>query len=91
MFAVLAKWLHSGLRGEQHHSCSRLSKDQAIRIAQAGAAGYPNSGDVQLVAQEPTDRDRLWILSSATVGRTLQVSVDDSTGEVVEIKEFGIR
>lgn len=91
MIERLAQWLRFGERGAQHPPKHRLSKDQAILIAQRGASAYPNCDDIRLVTREPTDDSRLWVLCSATVGRNLQVSVDDSTGDVVEIRELGIR
>jgi nucleoid-associated protein YgaU len=70
---------------------SRLDEDTALAIASDAAANYPNCEELSVVSLKERSGNLMWIVSSATVGRTLQVSIDDVSGKVVEIKESGVR
>lgn len=70
---------------------SRLDEDAVLAIARDAAAKYPNCEDLSIVSLEERSGNLMWIVSSATVGRTLQVSIEDAGGKVVEIKESGVR
>ncbi len=87
MFHLIDRWLSKN----KNDSESRLSKDEVLNIAREAASEYPNCEDLNIVTLEQQSGASIWIVSSATVGRTLQVSVDDTNGDVLEIKQIGVR
>jgi len=82
---VLAMWF------KKDQPRTRLDEARVLEIARTAAAGQPHSELLTIVtlgehAQKPT-----WFVSTATVGSSLVVTVDDGSGEVVEMKRYGIR
>lgn len=86
-FQFLEGWLGQKTR----NPASRLTGNQALEIARKAASGYPNCEDLAIVALKEQDGTPIWIVSSATIGRTLQVFIDDATGKVLEISQIGVR
>jgi hypothetical protein len=69
----------------------RLDKAAVLAIARDAAAGYPNCEALSIVSLEERSGNLIWVVRSATVGRTLHVYIEDVSGKVVEIKESGVR
>jgi hypothetical protein len=87
MFHLLNRWF-----GKNNLSAKpRLEKNKVITLAREAASEYPNSEELSIVTIEERSGALIWIVSSATVGRMLQVSVDDASGEIVDIKQVGVR
>jgi uncharacterized membrane protein YkoI len=84
---ILDKWLSK----KKKRTDTRLSKDEALAIARKAASVYPNAEELYLVSLEEKAGVLIWIVSSTTVGRTLFVKVDDASGDVIEIKQVGLR
>lgn len=70
---------------------ARLSGEQAIAIAKQATADDPLSGLLSLTSFDHSSQPPRWIVHSATVGRFLIVTIDDATGEVVQIKRAAAR
>jgi uncharacterized membrane protein YkoI len=70
---------------------SRLSSDEAIAIARRAVAGDPVAEDLALAKFELRSGKAVWVVSSATVGSMLEISIDDATGQVLEQKYIGMR
>lgn len=70
---------------------SRLDKAAVLAIARDAAAEYANCEELSIVSLEERSGNLMWVVRSATVGRTLQVYIEDVSGKVVEIKESGVR
>lgn len=87
MFNFLARWLNRSKRTVK----PRLLKDDVLEIARQAAADYPHSEELNIVRYEEQARGVVWVVSSATVGRMLEVLIEDASGKVLEIKQSGIR
>ncbi len=87
MFQLLNRWLSRNKKNTE----SRLCKEDVLAIARKAASEYPNCEDLNIVTLEVNSDASIWIVTSATVGRILQVSIDDANGEVIEIKQIGVR
>lgn len=87
MFHKLAKWLGKKKRAFK----PRLEDKDALSIAREAASDYPNCENLSIVTLEDRSGDLIWIVSSATIGHTLHVFIDDQSSEVLEIKQVGIR
>jgi hypothetical protein len=70
---------------------TRLDEAQALEIARQAAAGEPDRDLLTIVALSDTSEKPTWIVSAAAVGNTLVVSIDDHSGQVVEMKRHGLR
>ena len=70
---------------------TRLSKDEALAIARRATADDPLCQELNLAAIEQKSGVAVWIVSSATVGLVLEVSIDDATAEVLEVRRLGVR
>lgn len=68
-----------------------LSTDQALAIARAATADDSLSEHLYLVREEKRSGATVWVVSSVTIGRMLEVSVDDATGQVLEVRHMGVR
>lgn len=87
MFDFIARWLGKSTQS----SPTRLSSDEAIAIARRAAADDPQCENLALAKMERRSGNATWIISSATVGRMLEVWIDDTTGRVLEIRHIGTR
>lgn len=87
MFDFIARWLGKSTQS----SPTRLSSDEAIEIARRAAADDPQCENLALAKMEMRAGNATWIISSATVGRMLEVWIDDTTGRVLEIRHIGTR
>lgn len=87
MFQLLNRWLSKKNKSAE----TRLSKDEVLAIARKAASEYPSGEDLNIVTLEQNAGVSIWIVSSATVGHTLVVWVDDASGDVLEIKQLGVR
>jgi uncharacterized membrane protein YkoI len=70
---------------------TRLSADQALAIARSATADDSLSRHLGPVKLEDRSGTPVWIVSSATVGQMLEVSIDDATGKVLEAHHVGVR
>jgi hypothetical protein len=61
-----------------------------IRVSSLGSAADRAVLTVVSLGDDPHGK-ALWTVSAATVGSTLVVSIDDRSGEVVEVKRVGVR
>ena len=87
MFDFLARWLKRNKRTLK----PRLLKDDVLKIARQAAAKYPHGEELNIVNFEERSRAIVWVVSSATVGRMLEVLIDDASGKVLEINQVGTR
>lgn len=87
MFDFLSRWLGKDTRP----SPARLSEEEAIAIARRAAMDDPQRENLTLVKLESRSGNATWIVSSATVGRMLEVAIDDATGNVLEMRHIGTR
>jgi hypothetical protein len=70
---------------------TRLSSDQAVAIARAATPDDPLCEDLAMTMVEERDGKPVWIVSSATIGLTLLVVIDDENGRTLEVKRLGVR
>jgi uncharacterized membrane protein YkoI len=70
---------------------TRLTADQALAIARSATADDSLSRHLGPVKLEDRLGAPIWIVSSATIGRMLEVSIDDATGKVLEVRHSGVR
>ncbi len=69
----------------------RLTAQQAVDLARAAAASHALAHTLRLATLR-TDAGRLvWDVGSDGIGRTLLVTLADATGEVLSIRELGLR
>jgi hypothetical protein len=87
MFPILAKWFGKKKRAVK----TRLEEKDVLSIAREAASDYPNCKNLGIVTLENRSGDLVWIVSSATIGQTLHVYIDDKSSEILEIKQVGIR
>jgi acetylglutamate kinase len=73
------------------HTSTRLSQEQAVQIARQAAAGQLNCELLGLATVEEQNGKRIWAVSSATIGSSLLVRIDDESGDVLEVKRQGVR
>jgi hypothetical protein len=69
----------------------KLTEEEVVKIACEAAKEYPNNEDLSIATLREQSGRMTWVVSSATVGRTLEVLVDDESGTVIEIKQMGVR
>lgn len=86
MFQFISRWL-SGKPNIQ----TRLSADEALAIARSAASNDAMSQHLGPTTVEQRSGSVVWIVSSATVGRTLEVLIDDATGKVLDVRHVGVR
>jgi hypothetical protein len=79
------------LAAQEKNTEPRFSRDKVIAIARKAAIEYPNGKDLNSVSLEENAGVLLWIVSSISVGCTLFVRIDDASGDVIEIKQLGVR
>jgi hypothetical protein len=82
---VLGGWL------KKSRPTTRLDEAEAVRIARQAAAGYPDRDLLSMVTLSEESGRITWQVGAAAVGSRLVVTIDDETGQVVEIKRYGIR
>jgi hypothetical protein len=87
VIAFISRWLKSG----KIHRQTRLSNDEALIIARNAAPYDPLSADLGVTTVENRSGHLTWLVSSATVGLALEVTIDDASGNVLEVRRTGIR
>lgn len=87
MFKLISRWLG----GKAAKIQTRLSADQALAIARSATSSDAMSRHLGPTTVEKRSGSVVWVVSSATVGRMLEVLIDDATGEVVEVRHVGVR
>ncbi len=78
-------------RGRQAPLATRLSPDQAIVLARQAVADHPMAALLQMTSLEQRAGESVWVVRSASIGKSLQVSISDVTGQVLNIETFGLR
>jgi hypothetical protein len=78
-------------RSKQSTAQTKLSHDAVLAIARRAAANESLAEDLALMRLEQRAGRTIWIVSSATVGSRLHVTIDDSSGEVLEKQLLGGR
>jgi uncharacterized membrane protein YkoI len=87
MFAFFRRFL-----GESEKPVhSRLSREEAVAIARRAAANDPMSQDLSMAMVREQSGKVVWIVCSAAIGRTLEVTVDDASGDVLDVRRVGVR
>jgi hypothetical protein len=84
-------WIPEGFGSAKDGGPTRLSKEEALIIAQRAAAEDPLCKDLAMVAVQGRAGTPVWIVSSATVGLVLEVSIDDASGAVLAVRRIGVR
>lgn len=69
----------------------RLSSEQAIALARRAVTDHPMAALLQMTSLEQRAGQPVWVVRSATVGQTLQVLINDASGQVLGIETFGLR
>jgi uncharacterized membrane protein YkoI len=87
MFHIFDRWLSK----KKEKPKTRLSEHEVIAIARKAASGQPSCENLCLITLEENAGALIWIVSSATIGSSLHVWIDDASGEVLEIKRLGVR
>lgn len=75
-------------RPQDSRPAYRLTELEALEIARC-ALDAPRPLHVVSVTQ--TDQGAQWLIGTATVGSGTTVRIDDTTGEVLERKRWGVR
>jgi hypothetical protein len=70
---------------------TRLSREEALAIARHAAAHDSLAPQLALTTIELRAGLPVWIVSSASVGQVLEVSIDDSTGHAFQVQRLGLR
>jgi uncharacterized membrane protein YkoI len=89
--AIMLKLISRWLSGKASNIQTRLSADQALAIARSATSGDALSRHLGHTVVEERSGSVVWMVSSATVGQMLEVSIDDTTGEVLDVRKFGVR
>jgi uncharacterized membrane protein YkoI len=87
MFKLISRWLS----GRSSNPQTRLTADQALAIARSATPNDALSRHLGLTTVKERSGSVVWIVSSATVGQMLEVSIDDATGEVLDVRHVGVR
>jgi hypothetical protein len=87
VFHILDRWLSK----KKERPKTRLSEDEVIAIARKAASDYESCEYLGLVTLEENAGTLIWTVGSATIGSALVVWIDDASGEVLEIKQLGVR
>jgi uncharacterized membrane protein YkoI len=87
MFKLISRWFS----GKAANIQTRLSAEQALAIARSATSNDALSRHLGPTMVEQRSGAVVWIVSSATVGQVLEVSIDDATGEVVDVRHVGVR
>lgn len=87
MFKFISRWLS----GKASNIQTRLSADQALAIARKATSSDALSRHLGPTTVEERSGSVVWLVSSATVGGMLEVSIDDATGEVLDVRHVGVR
>lgn len=81
MFEFIERWFR-----RRQHPKTRLDEVRVVDIAREAAAGQAASRDrLTLVTLGQRGGRITWFVSEAVIGSALVVSIDDESGEVVEI------
>jgi uncharacterized membrane protein YkoI len=70
---------------------SILSARQACEIAETVVAGGHYAGKMSFSKLENRDGKLTWLISSVTIGSGIIVTIDDTTGAVLQNERWGIR
>jgi hypothetical protein len=87
VFEFLKLWLGRS----RPQVATRLTEREALAIAREAAAGDPLCEQLAMTLVEERAEGLVWIVGSAGVGFWLQVTIDDTSGRVLEIKHGGLR
>jgi hypothetical protein len=87
MFDRLRSWLGRS----DAEPPSRLSKEDALRIAREGASATHDVRLLTLVRRDVRAGRVVWVVSEAVIGSALVVEVDDATGDVIAVRRTGGR
>jgi uncharacterized membrane protein YkoI len=87
VFHIFDKWLSK----QKERPKTRLSEEEVVAIARKAASGQPSCEYLGLVTLEENAGVLIWTVGSATIGSALVVWIDDASGEVLEIKQLGVR
>lgn len=87
MFKFISRWLS----GKTANIQTRLSADEALAIARSATSGDSMSQHLARTTVEERSGSVVWIVSSATVGSMIEVSIDDATGKVLDVQRIGVR
>jgi hypothetical protein len=88
MFDSVFRWFENKHRSPE----TRLSQLQVLAIAREAAGDDPASRCLSMATPRFGEADHvIWEVSSATIGRTLVIMIDDIDGRVIEIKTLGVR
>jgi hypothetical protein len=85
------RWLRRGGGSSGKAPPTRLSREEAVLIARRAAAAESLSESLSMVDLQDRSGGAVWVVRSATVGLVLEVSVDDASGGVLEIRHLGKR
>ena len=70
---------------------TRLSRDEALAIARRAAENAPLAAELALTSVQQVSGRTVWIVSSATRGLMLEITIDDADGTVLEQRHVGLR
>ena len=83
--------LQDALLGRVTPPKTRLSSAQALERARAAAATEPLVEYLSNAFVETRDGALVWVVTTTTRGRSLEVHIDDATGDVLAVRSLGLR
>jgi hypothetical protein len=69
----------------------RLSAQQAVELARVAAASDPRHEDLSMSTVQDRSGTLVWIVSTPTIGNTLEVEIDDATAQILHVLRRGSR
>jgi hypothetical protein len=72
-------------------AATRLSEQEALAIARDATTDDPLCGQLAMTLVEQRPEGPVWIVGSAAIGLSLEVTIDDASGRVLAIKHVGLR
>jgi len=88
---LLHRWFGTRQDTKSPKAQPRLNEEEVLAIARDVASEYPGCESLSMATFEEQSGTLIWSVSSLTIGSSLHVSIDDTTGQVLEIKRLGVR
>jgi len=87
----MIRWLIERLRRPRVAPQPRLSQREVLEIARSACASDALCDHLSLATFGELSGRLVWTVSSATIGQMLEVTVDDTSGEVLAVQRVGVR
>ena len=87
----ILNWLRRQMVPDEVPPPTRLSASAAIELAKRAAAGDSQGPILSMATVQERSGRLIWSVSAPVMGRTLEVQIDDQTGQMVAIHHHGVR